>query len=121
MPQSANAEFDIFRRSASRCFWYTKMLRHISTVQLYASHASRRCILMVLVSFEVIEHHLMKTFSLLVYVLHFNLFLRYIQNSFIQASYWHDPLQETEYQRKNLFLADINNENINNTVSAIMQ
>lgn len=50
---------------------------------------------------------------------HFNYFLRYIQNSLIQASFWHDPLQKDEYQKKNLFLADINNENTNNTVNIL--
>ncbi|XP_018357055.1 PREDICTED: palmitoyl-protein thioesterase 1 isoform X2 [Trachymyrmex septentrionalis] len=47
-------------------------------------------------------------------MLHLGAYLWYVQNSLIQASYWHDPLQENEYQRKNLFLAEINNENINN-------
>ncbi|KAL0131562.1 hypothetical protein PUN28_002833 [Cardiocondyla obscurior] len=48
-------------------------------------------------------------------MLHRGAYLWYIQNSLIQASYWHDPFQEDEYQKKNLFLAEINNENINNT------
>ncbi|KYM94494.1 Palmitoyl-protein thioesterase 1 [Cyphomyrmex costatus] len=47
-------------------------------------------------------------------MLHLGAYLWYVQNSLIQASYWHDPLQENEYQRKNLFLAEINNENIIN-------
>lgn len=45
-----------------------------------------------------------------------NFFLRYIQESLVQAAYWHDPLQEDEYRKKNVFLADINNENTINTV-----
>ncbi|XP_011167607.1 palmitoyl-protein thioesterase 1 [Solenopsis invicta] len=48
-------------------------------------------------------------------MLHFGAYLWYIQNSLIQASYWHDPLQEDEYRKKNLFIAEINNEIINNT------
>ncbi|TGZ53549.1 palmitoyl-protein thioesterase 1 [Temnothorax longispinosus] len=48
-------------------------------------------------------------------MLHLGAYLWYVQNSLIQASFWHDPLQEDEYQRKNLFLAEINNENVNNT------
>ncbi|XP_011697667.1 PREDICTED: palmitoyl-protein thioesterase 1 [Wasmannia auropunctata] len=48
-------------------------------------------------------------------MLHLGAYLWYVQNSLIQASYWHDPLQENDYQKKNLFLAEINNENGNNT------
>lgn len=42
-------------------------------------------------------------------------YLKFTQNTFIQASYWHDPLHEKDYQQKNLFLADINNEIYLNT------
>lgn len=28
----------------------------------------------------------------------------------VQATYWHDPLDEIEYKEKSSFLADINNE-----------
>lgn len=72
---------------------------------------------LTLVIFEAIKHHLTDMLSIILLFYYFDLFLRYIQNSLIQASYWHDPLQEGEYQRKNLFLAEINNEIINNTVS----
>lgn len=48
-----------------------------------------------------------------------HIFFRYIQKSIIQASYWHDPLKEDEYKKKNIFLADINNENTINTVYII--
>jgi len=48
-------------------------------------------------------------------MLHHGAYLWYVQNSLVQASYWHDPLREDEYQKKNLFLAEINNENDNNT------
>jgi len=49
----------------------------------------------------------------------FVFFFRYIQESLVQASYWHDPLKEDEYQKKNIFLADINNENNINVVCAL--
>ncbi|XP_012221178.1 palmitoyl-protein thioesterase 1 [Linepithema humile] len=48
-------------------------------------------------------------------MLHLGAYLWYIQKSLIQASYWHDPLKEDEYRKKNMFLADINNENTINT------
>lgn len=47
-------------------------------------------------------------------------FLRYIQESLVQAAYWHDPLKEDEYRKKNIFLADINNENTINAVREIL-
>ncbi|XP_031357999.1 palmitoyl-protein thioesterase 1-like isoform X2 [Photinus pyralis] len=38
------------------------------------------------------------------------------QNYFVQATYWHNPLDIDNYKRRNTFLADINNENrINGT------
>ncbi|XP_029161583.1 palmitoyl-protein thioesterase 1 [Nylanderia fulva] len=43
-------------------------------------------------------------------MLHHGAYLWYIQESLVQAAYWHDPLKEVEYQQKNIFLADINNE-----------
>lgn len=46
-----------------------------------------------------------------------NFFLRYIQESLVQAAYWHDPIEEDEYREKNVFLADINNEKTINTVN----
>jgi len=40
----------------------------------------------------------------------------YIQESVVQAQYWHDPINEDEYKAKNIFLPDINQENaINET------
>ncbi|CAL1683959.1 unnamed protein product [Lasius platythorax] len=48
-------------------------------------------------------------------MLHLGAYLWYIQESLVQAAYWHDPLKEDEYRKKNIFLADINNEN---TISA---
>lgn len=39
-----------------------------------------------------------------------------VQEHLVQAEYWHDPIHESEYASKNIFLADINNElTINNT------
>lgn len=39
-----------------------------------------------------------------------------VQEHVVQAEYWHDPLREKMYKEKNIFLADINNENeINET------
>ena len=32
----------------------------------------------------------------------------------MQAEYWHNPLDEEEYKEKNIFLPDLNNENVVN-------
>ncbi|KAF6202636.1 hypothetical protein GE061_003035 [Apolygus lucorum] len=43
-------------------------------------------------------------------------YVSWVQNKFVQAQYWHDPINEDEYIRKSVFLADINNErNVNST------
>uniref|UniRef100_A0A0K8SM21 Palmitoyl-protein thioesterase 1 n=1 Tax=Lygus hesperus TaxID=30085 RepID=A0A0K8SM21_LYGHE len=43
-------------------------------------------------------------------------YLSWVQNKFVQAQYWHDPINEDEYIQKSVFLADINNErNVNST------
>ncbi|CAJ0593540.1 unnamed protein product [Cylicocyclus nassatus] len=34
----------------------------------------------------------------------------YVQQTVVQAQYWHDPYNEDEYRRRSIFLADINNE-----------
>ncbi|XP_014243319.1 palmitoyl-protein thioesterase 1 [Cimex lectularius] len=40
----------------------------------------------------------------------------WVQNEFVQAQYWHDPLREKEYVQGSHFLAEINNErNFNKT------
>lgn len=39
----------------------------------------------------------------------------WIQDSFVQAEYWHDSIKETDYIKGSYFLADINNERIMNT------
>lgn len=33
-----------------------------------------------------------------------------VQNSLVQATYWHDPMREKKYKSASSFLADINNE-----------
>lgn len=33
-----------------------------------------------------------------------------VQDSLVQATYWHDPLREEVYQRESTFIANINNE-----------
>ncbi|XP_034939099.1 palmitoyl-protein thioesterase 1 [Chelonus insularis] len=43
-------------------------------------------------------------------ILNYGAYLNYIQNKFVQAEYWHDPLQEDKYKKKSVFLAEINNE-----------
>lgn len=41
---------------------------------------------------------------------------RWMQNYLVQATYWHDPLNEAKYVEHSTFLADINNEkSINQT------
>lgn len=34
-----------------------------------------------------------------------------VQDRLVQAEYWHDPLNEDEYKKKSVFLADLNQEN----------
>lgn len=36
--------------------------------------------------------------------------------SLVQAEYWHDPIHEDDYKEKNIFLPDLNNENVVNKV-----
>lgn len=38
----------------------------------------------------------------------------FIQNHIVQAQYWHDPMNEAEYRKASVFLADINQENEKN-------
>jgi hypothetical protein len=37
-----------------------------------------------------------------------------VQKHLVQATYWHNPLDEEKYKNKSTFLADINNERIIN-------
>uniref|UniRef100_A0A8D8UP94 Palmitoyl-protein thioesterase 1 n=1 Tax=Cacopsylla melanoneura TaxID=428564 RepID=A0A8D8UP94_9HEMI len=48
-------------------------------------------------------------------VLNVGAYWSWIQDSFVQAEYWHDPMNEAEYSAGSVFLADINNEKNNNT------
>uniref|UniRef100_A0A0B6ZLU3 Palmitoyl-protein thioesterase 1 n=1 Tax=Arion vulgaris TaxID=1028688 RepID=A0A0B6ZLU3_9EUPU len=43
-------------------------------------------------------------------LLNLGAYIAWIQNSLVQAEYWHDPLKEEEYRSKSVFLADINQE-----------
>jgi palmitoyl-protein thioesterase len=43
-------------------------------------------------------------------VLNYAAYAGWLQRSLVQASYWHDPLNEDVYKQKSSFLADINNE-----------
>jgi len=40
---------------------------------------------------------------------------RWVQDSLVQAEYWHDPIKELDYIKGSNFLADINNERVINT------
>lgn len=42
-------------------------------------------------------------------------YFSWVQDSFVQAEYWHDPINESKYIEGSYFLADINNERVNNT------
>ncbi|XP_071531238.1 palmitoyl-protein thioesterase 1 isoform X2 [Panulirus ornatus] len=41
-------------------------------------------------------------------------YINWIQDTLVQAQYWHDPLHEEDYRNKSIFLADINNEKVLN-------
>ena len=42
-------------------------------------------------------------------------------NRLVQAEYWHDPLNEDEYKKKSVFLADLNQENVSNLSTISVQ
>jgi palmitoyl-protein thioesterase len=48
-------------------------------------------------------------------LLNYGAYVNFVQNSLVQAEYWHDPLNEDEYRQKSVFLADINNERVQNS------
>lgn len=50
-------------------------------------------------------------------MIHYGAYLSFVQNRFVQAEYWHDPLKEEQYKKNSVFLADINNEHIVNEVN----
>ncbi|KAL0871786.1 hypothetical protein ABMA27_004278 [Loxostege sticticalis] len=43
-------------------------------------------------------------------LLNYAAYYDWVQSSLVQATYWHDPLDEKTYKQKSEFLADINNE-----------
>lgn len=47
-------------------------------------------------------------------LLNYGAYTSWVQNELVQAEYWHDPLNEEEYRRASVFLADINNERVKN-------
>jgi palmitoyl-protein thioesterase len=47
-------------------------------------------------------------------LLNYGAYESFVQNSLVQAEYWHDPLDENTYRQKSIFLADINNERVQN-------
>ena len=46
------------------------------------------------------------------FLIHFLNVLLIFSSSLVQAEYWHDPLNEAEYKKASVFLADINQENV---------
>lgn len=50
------------------------------------------------------------TYSALLVGLAIHYACRRVQDSLVQATYWHDPLHENTYRLKSTFLSDINNE-----------
>ena len=49
--------------------------------------------------------------NLITKAISFFAYFGYIQRNFVQAAYWHDPFNEKDYRKYNIFLADINQEN----------
>ncbi|XP_045112679.1 palmitoyl-protein thioesterase 1-like isoform X2 [Portunus trituberculatus] len=47
-------------------------------------------------------------------LLNYGSYVSWIQDSLVQAQYWHDPLHEEDYRNYSIFLADINNEKVVN-------
>merc|ERR1712079_785496 len=43
-------------------------------------------------------------------LLHIGAYVDLVQNTLVQAQYWHDPIHNDEYLEKSQFIADINNE-----------
>ncbi|XP_071451635.1 palmitoyl-protein thioesterase 1 [Hetaerina americana] len=44
-------------------------------------------------------------------ILNIGAYFSWVQNSLVQAEYWHDPINEDAYIKGSIFLSDINNEN----------
>ena len=47
-------------------------------------------------------------------ILNFAAYTAFAQNLLVQATYWHDPLNEDVYRKQSTFLAEINNEHVKN-------
>ncbi|XP_067002579.1 palmitoyl-protein thioesterase 1 [Anabrus simplex] len=47
-------------------------------------------------------------------LLNYGAYISWVQQELVQAEYWHDPLNEDEYRKASIFLADINNERVIN-------
>jgi len=47
-------------------------------------------------------------------LLNYGAYESFVQNSLVQAEYWHDPLDEPKYKEKSIFMAEINNEKVQN-------
>ncbi|XP_013417210.1 palmitoyl-protein thioesterase 1-like [Lingula anatina] len=47
-------------------------------------------------------------------LLNLGAYVSFVQERLVQAQYWHDPMNEDEYKKYSIFLADINNENVKN-------
>ncbi|CAG9539447.1 unnamed protein product [Cercopithifilaria johnstoni] len=45
-------------------------------------------------------------------LLEWGAYVGFVQNTLVQAQYWHDPLDEATYRQNSIFLADINNERV---------
>lgn len=48
-------------------------------------------------------------------VLNKEAYAKWVQDTLVQAEYWHDPIKESDYINGSNFLADINNERVFNT------
>ncbi|XP_053994405.1 palmitoyl-protein thioesterase 1 [Hylaeus volcanicus] len=63
-----------------------------------------------------------KACSYMIRMIKYGAYLKFVQDKFIQATYWHDPFQEEEYRKKSTFISDINNErHINQTYKTNLQ
>lgn len=47
-------------------------------------------------------------------LLNLGAYVSFVQDTLVQAEYWQDPLNEDEYRKYSVFLADINQENVKN-------
>lgn len=47
-------------------------------------------------------------------LLNLGAYVGFVQDRLVQAQYWHDPIQEEEYKKKSVFIAEINQERVFN-------